>query len=343
MFEREWPLPSHYDPEKVGQVYRVPYQSLAQAAHAWRKEQKITPAAEDSFRIALFCVDVQNTFCLPDFELFVGGKSGTGAVDDNRRLCEFIYRNLGYLTEIHLTMDTHYPLQIFHPLFLVNAHGEHPEPYTLVTVEDVESGKWRFNAHVAKSLGIRHEDGQKHLLHYVRRLKEGGKYELTIWPYHAMLGGVGHAIVAAVEEAVFFHSVCRYSQPVYHVKGNHPLTEFYSVFGPEVREDAGGRPLVPKNEALFRHLMEFDAVLIAGQAKSHCVAWSVSDLLTWIQKEDPSLAGKVYLLEDCTSPVVVPGMLDYSKEADAAFQRFAEAGMHRVKSTEPIRNWLRAA
>ncbi|MHC5830176.1 MAG: isochorismatase, partial [Nostoc sp.] len=44
----------------------------------------------------------------------------------------------------------------------------------------------------------------------------------------------------------------------------------------------------------------------------------------------------IYLLEDCTSPVVVPGVVDYTEQADAAFTRFAEAGMHIVKSIEPI-------
>jgi len=34
------------------------------------------------------------------FELFVGGQSGSGAVDDNVRLCEFIYRNLGLVSAI---------------------------------------------------------------------------------------------------------------------------------------------------------------------------------------------------------------------------------------------------
>ena len=47
----------------------------------------------------------------------------------------------------------------------------------------------------------------------------------------------------------------------------------------------------------------------------------------------------VYLLEDCSSPVVVPGVVDYTDEADAAFERFAAAGMHVVRSTEPLAEW----
>ncbi|MGK7884570.1 MAG: isochorismatase, partial [Crocosphaera sp.] len=76
--------------------------------------------------------------------------------------------------------------------------------------------------------------------------------------------------------------------------------------------------------------------IIAGQAKSHCVAWTIEDLLTEIKQKDPNLAKKVYLLEDCTSPVVIPDVIDFSAQADAAFQRFSDAGMQRVSSTDDI-------
>jgi hypothetical protein len=32
-------------------------------------------------------------------------------------------------------------------------------------------------------------------------------------------------------------------------------------------------------------------------------------------------------------------VIDYSDQADAAFRRFAEAGMHGVRSTDPIDSW----
>jgi nicotinamidase-related amidase len=51
------------------------------------------------------------------------------------------------------------------------------------------------------------------------------------------------------------------------------------------------------------------------------------------------LAEKVYLLEDCSSPVVIPGVVDYTEEANAAFERFAKAGMYIVRSTDPISTW----
>jgi nicotinamidase-related amidase len=237
-------------------------------------------------------------------------------------------------------MDTHQTIQIFHSVFLVNEQGQHPQPYTLVSAEDIERGAWTFNPAVARSLGVSESYGQAYLRHYARRLREGGKYDLTIWPYHAMLGGIGHALVPAFEEAMFFHSVARYAQPAFQIKGNHPLTENYSALRPEVLEDAGGEAVAQPNVELIENLIQSDAVVIAGQAKSHCVAWTIGDLLDEMVLVDKSLTQKVYLLEDCTSPVVIPGVVDYTEEADAAFQRFADAGMHVVRSTDLVKDWL---
>jgi nicotinamidase-related amidase len=336
---KELPVPPHYDPARVGEVWRVPYQERADEAEQWAKQSGLGPSADDSWRVSLLLVDVQNTFCIPGFELYVGGRSGLGAVEDNRRLCEFIYRNLGTITEICPTMDTHKAVQIFHGIFLVNSRGEHPPPYSLISVDDIRNGVWHFNPAVAASLGIDKEYGQRFLLHYTERLRDGGKYELTIWPYHAMLGGIGYALVSAAEEAVFFHTIARMSQADFQVKGGNPLTENYSVLRPEVLEDDEEKPVGERNTALVEKLLRFDAVIIAGQAKSHCVAWTIDDLLRDIRSADGKLAEKVYLLEDCTSPVVVPGMIDYTEKADAAFRRFADAGMHIVRSADPISSW----
>jgi nicotinamidase-related amidase len=335
----ELPLPSHYQQKKVGEVWKVSYQERSKDAIGWAEQYQIKPASNDIFRICLVAVDVQNTFCVPGFELYVGGRSGTGAIDDNRRLCEFIYRHLHVITQICPTMDTHQIMQIFHELYLINEKGEHPAPFTLISVEDIHKGIWKFNEALCYSFHIDKDFGQKQLLHYTAKLKEGGKYDLTIWPYHAMLGGIGHALVSSFEEAIFFHGVARYSQPDFHVKGEKPFTEHYSVLGPEVLEGPGGEPLAKKSEKFFYKLIQYDAVIIAGQSKSHCVAWTIDDLLRDILAKDRQLVEKVYLLEDCTSPVVVPGVIDYTEQADAAFQRFADAGMHIVRSTDPIECW----
>ncbi len=333
----ELPIPPHFDPEAVGRVWRVPYEERAREAEAWARAQGVRPAAADDFRLCLLLVDVQNTFCIPGFELFVAGRSGTGAVDDNRRLCGFVYRNLGVITQIVSTLDTHRAMQIFHPISLVDERGGHPAPYTLVSAGEIERGVWQVSSELCRSLGLDPDYAQRYLLHYTRRLEEGGKYRFTIWPYHSLLGGIGHALVSAVEESVFFHSIARSAQADFEVKGSGPLTEHYSALGPEVADGPDGEPIAERNAALVDRLLGFDAVVIAGQAKSHCVAWTVADLLR--DATARGLAGKVYLLEDCTSPVVVPGVIDYTEEADAAFARFAKAGMRLVRSVDPVAGW----
>ncbi|HEU0303399.1 MAG TPA: hypothetical protein VFR32_02345 [Gaiellaceae bacterium] len=316
----ELPLPPHYEPERVEEIWRLEYEARAGDAERWAGEHSVRPADEDATRTCLVVVDCQNTFCTPGFELFV-----PGAPDDSRRLCAFVYRNLARITQIVPTLDSHQAVQIFHAAWLVDEADRHPPPYTLVTADDVERGVWR----------AADPSAQGHLAHYTRALEEGGKYQLTVWPYHAMLGGIGHALVSAVEEALFFHSVARRNAPDFHVKGTNPLTEHYSVLGPEVTRGPDGEEIARRDTELVERLRGFDAVIVAGQAKSHCVAWTIDDLL----EDFGDLAPKVYLLEDCTSPVVVPGAVDYTKEADAAFRRFAEAGMHVVRSTEPMAGW----
>jgi nicotinamidase-related amidase len=331
------PLPPHFDPDRVGEVWRVAYEDRARGAREWAMEHMLTAAAEDSFRLCLLVVDVQNTFCIPGFELFVAGRSGTGAVEDNRRLVQFLYRNLGVITQIVPSLDTHDAMQVFHAIWLIDEDGNHPAPYTLVSAEDVERGRFRVNPAVADALGLDRGYAERHLASYTRTLAEGGKYDLTIWPYHAMLGSIGHALVSSVEEAIFFHTIARYIQPEFQVKGHNPLTEHYSILGPEVTEGPAGDSLGAKNQELIDNLRSFDVVVVAGQAKSHCLAWTVDDLLE--HDEMRTIAERTYLLEDCTSPVVVPGVVDYTDEADAAFERYAAAGMHVIRSTDPIESW----
>jgi nicotinamidase-related amidase len=181
------PVPSFYSGKRVGEVYRVPYRDRAAEAEMWAKKYNIQPSAGDNPRICLMAIDCQNTFCLPDFELFVGGRSGKGAVDDNDRLCKFVYQNLNLITDIAPTMDTHLAMQIFHPVFWIDDSGKHPAPaQTVITLDDVKKGVWRVNPAVAYGVA----DGnymflQKFALHYVNTLSDGGKYPLMIWPYHA--------------------------------------------------------------------------------------------------------------------------------------------------------------
>ena len=328
------PSPEFFDTDQVGSVWRIPYEARALQARDWAHLHKLEPASVSTTRTWLMLIDVQNTFCIPEFELYVGGRSRRGAVDDNTRLTQFIYRNLADITHITATMDTHKTMQVFHAIFFVDQNGNHPAPYTDIHSADLKNGTWTFNPALAPQFGIAPAYGQQMMLHYAEALEKKGKYALTIWPYHAMLGGIGHALVSSVEEALFFHSIARNTQYEIEIKGDKPFTENYSVVGPEVLTGPMGETLGTHNTKFIEQLQQFDRLIIAGQAKSHCVAWTVQDLLNDINAIDPALAKKVYLLDDCSSPVVVPGVVDHTDAADAAYAKFAEAGMKVVKSVE---------
>ena len=335
MSNKELQIPSIYDESTVEQIRSVAYNTIASVARQWAVDNAIKPAASDKVKVAVLGIDMQNTFCTPGGELFV-----QGAVEDTKRFVEFIYRNMNYISKLAMTLDTHTAEQIFHEEFFVNDAGEHPAPMTMISIQDIENGIWKISPSVAANIANGNYIAvQNHVLHYVKELKAKGRYDLIIWPYHAILGGVGHALVPVIEEACFFFDRARNSQTKFEVKGGNPLTENYSVFGAEVLTTTGGKPIAQKNTSFIKLLLDFDYVIIGGQAKSHCVAWTIEDLLNEIQARDPKLAKKVYLLEDCTSPVVVPGIVDYTQDANDAFAKFANAGMNIVKSTDSIESW----
>lgn len=342
----ELPLPSFYDPAHAAEwSYRPDPSRLVREAEEWRRAHRIRPAAGDRFELHLLLIDVQKDFCFPQGSLYVAGRSGTGAIDDNRRIAAFVYRNLGRITNVTTTMDTHFAYQIFFPAFWVDRDGRTPQAHRVVTSGDVLSGELRPNPAVASWLcNGDYTWLRAQVEHYCRELERQGKYQLYLWPEHCLLGSDGHALAGVVHEARLFHSYVRGAQSWVEIKGENPLTENYSVLRPEVLTRHDGAPLAERNARFLETLLRADAVAIAGQAASHCVKSSIDDLLDEIVSRDPALAKKVYVLTDCMSAVTVPDgrggfAVDFTDEAERAFQRFADAGMHLVRSTDPIPSW----
>ncbi len=61
------------------------------------------PPRRTQHNVHLLLIDVQKDFCFPEGSLYVAGRSGRGAIDDSRRIAEFVYRNLGAITDITTT------------------------------------------------------------------------------------------------------------------------------------------------------------------------------------------------------------------------------------------------
>ncbi len=313
-------IPSFFEATKVGDVWMERAALVAEAANLARARGAIGPSRDDKKRIVAFGIDCQIGFCTPGASLFV-----PGAVEDTERTARWLYANMGALTELCFSLDTHAVHQIFHPAFWKDAAGHAPAPFTVISVDDVTTGKW-----VPRDARARE---------YVERLATAGKYALTIWPYHVLLGGVSHALVPALMEASIFHAVARDVPTVFETKGQHPLTENYSVLSTEVCE-LGGERVGSFNADLYARLLSFDRVYVFGQAKSHCVLSTLQDLAD--HAKDRALLSRIHVLVDAMSPVPpppldpLPAALDFPRIADRAFAKLAEQGMVFCKTTDPI-------
>lgn len=340
------PLPGFVDLRNAMKFdYRPNQGDLFSSAEEWRKQHAIKPCGSDKTKIELLCIDVQKDFCHPEGSLYVGGRSGQGAIEDNKRLASFIHRNLPVLTGVTATMDTHFPYQVFFPGFWKDAAGNPVPAHTVITTDAVRKGAFSPNPAVAHLVCNGNYAWLKaYVQHYTEALEKAGKYKLYVWPYHCLLGSDGHILTGLIHEAILFHSFVRGAPGSKEIKGGNYLTENYSVMSPEVLTTHDGRAIAQRNVEFIKKLLGNDAVVIAGQAASHCVKSSIDDLLDDIKAQDPDLAKKVYVLQDCMSAVAVPDgkggyIADFTPEAEASLKRFADAGMNLVRSTDPIESW----
>lgn len=345
-------LPSFYDPANAG---RWDYDPPVARIFAEASALGLPPAQADTHKVALVIVDGQKDFCLPQGALYVGGRSGHGAVDDSRRTAEFIYRNLDVLSTVAVTIDSHLPWQIFFPSFWLDSDGQALPPYAMVEADAADHFRFtldgqayadcRPNPTAAQFIGGNLDDLRRQCGHYCRELQRTGHYRLIIWPYHCLIGSEGWNLVGVLQEARLFHSFARHAHSPAEIKGTHPLSENYSVFAPEVMTRFDGSPLFEHNEHFLELVLSHDRVIVVGQAASHCVKSTLDDLLQEIQERDPGLAHKVAVGVDMTSAVAVPDgqggfLADFTPQAEAAFERYAAAGMRLIRSTDDLRTVL---
>ena len=241
----------------------------------------------------LFIIDPQNDF-------HPGGTLGVpGAHEDSRRIADFIRSNINAIDEIYVSLDSHHRIHIAHGVFWKNTAGEHPPPFTLIRSEDVATKKW---------IPV-DESKQTYALQYTKALEEKGRFVLCIWPEHCLIGTDGHAVVPLLNEALQEWVRQKMKTVEYVHKGMNCLTEMYSAIAAEVPipED----PSTNINRQLLESLHNADKLFFCGEAKSHCVNYTMRDIAAHWQKERSALV----LLNDCTS--AVPGF----EEAAQAFEQ----------------------
>ena len=304
-------FPDFYDPDRIGTLFYPDVATIAAQAEL----AGLAPTEGDTTKVLLLIIDMQVDFCHQEGTLFV-----PGAPDDVKRLIEFIYTNAEQISHITCSLDSHYPFQIFHPAWWVDVSGKHPEPFTIISAQDVEEGKWR---------PLFKPDWSAQ---YVNKLGQEAKKQLTIWPYHVPIGAVGNALDPELWSAVFWHSIARRSQPTWWTKGSIPQTEHYSILKPEIEvpEEPQGKLSTDFIEALA----DYDYLVIAGEAESHCVLETAEDLVT-VFRDRPDQLNKILMLKDCTSPVVHPEV-DFHAIAQEHFAEYEKLGLRFINSTDPL-------
>ena len=253
----------------------------------------------------LLAIDMQNSF-MEKGSLGVPGSHG-----DVERLCKFIYSYADSISDITISLDSHEPLQIFHPVWWKDSNGKTPPPFSVITSDDIKDGKW--------SPIASHEDS----LNYVVNLERLGKKQLTIWPYHCIKGTIGQSLECMFSNLVYFFSIAKRIPITSVIKGEDPLSEMYGIFKPEYSKTNY------LNIELLKSIAGYKKIFIAGEASSHCVLESVKQIAEFYS-EDKEITSRLHVLTDCMSPI--PG---FESSTEHEFNELADKhGIKLVKSTD---------
>jgi nicotinamidase-related amidase len=245
------------------------------------QSENITPASQDKKRSLLLAIDVQN-----DFMEGIGSLAVQGSKGDVQRLTQWMYQNMESLTQVICSLDCHSMMQIFHPVWWLDHKGDHPEPFTIISYKDVAEGVWRAaNGESERSL------------EYLRNLESDDKKQLCIWPYHCLEGTAGAKLESEFTKMLYFHTAVRSTSPTLIYKGQNPYTEMYGIIKAEYDRDNY------INHEVLNAVSQYDEIFIAGQAASHCVLASLTQILEHFG-DNLEITSRITLLEDCMSPIV---------------------------------------
>lgn len=234
-------------------------------------------------KVHLLLIDCQNDFCDPKGNLFV-----TGADNDMKRLTAWVKKNKSKVDAIHATLDCHRLVDIAHPIFWKDSSGKHPSPFTIISFDDVEHGKWLTTM----------PGHYKRAREYVKTLQTNGRYPLCIWPPHCLIGSWGNNVVPDLFNA-FQEWEQSFKLVDFVTKGSNPWTEHYSAVSADVPDPQD--PGTQINTRLITALTEADIIGIAGEASSHCIRSTITDIAN--NFGDESYIKKFVYLKDCASPV----------------------------------------
>ncbi len=152
-------------------------------------------------RTDLMIIDPQVSFCDPNKgELYV-----PGAEKDMERAAALIKKLGSKIKKIHVTLDCHHLYDISHPKFWRNSEGKTPDPFTIISNEDVVNGIWFpiFQKLPRQDPDTKNNiEARKYVKWYTQKLEESGRYPLCIWPPHCLIASEGNNIFPVLFDAL---------------------------------------------------------------------------------------------------------------------------------------------
>lgn len=236
--------------------------------------------------VRLLLIDPQIDFCDPDN----GALYVKNAEHDCVRTAAMIKRLGKKLKKLYVTFDSHTQYQIFHQMFWMKGDGTPVDVFQQITYADVRDGVF---APVDPNM-------RDWCLQYTKSLDDGGRYPLIIWPYHCLIGTPGWALSPVIMEAIHDWERTTYRSFTPITKGSCYKTEHYSAVKAEVEVPEDPTTQL-NNRGLIVPAEEADILLLAGQARSHCLANTVTDMMNAFA--DDTYIKKMHLLKDATSDV----------------------------------------
>lgn len=266
-------------------------------------------------KVTLLLIDPQVDFCDPN-----GALSVKGADKDCERTAAMINRLGEKIDEIYATFDSHSQYQIFHPLFWRKSDGSEVAPFTQITYADVKSGS-------ISPVDVKLLDWCKE---YTKKLEDGGRYPLIIWPYHCLIGSPGWCMNPLILSSIhqWERDNIKMFKPI--TKGSCFLTEHYSAVKAEVLVSTDPTTQLNTN-GIINPLLDSSMIILMGQARSHCLANTVRDIMSdFSSKNNSEYIKKLYIAEDGTSDVT-----GFEHLGDSFFEDFLKAGGN-ITTTDKI-------
>lgn len=261
---------------------------------------------------ALLIIDPQNCFMdLPGAPLPVAG-----ATADMRRVAGLILENPEAFDAIYVSQDLHPADHIAHAVRWKNWEGKHPDPFTIISYEDVLHGIW----------SAANAADQAWQLEYTRLLAKVSNRAVCIWPVHGQADTWEQRVVDDLHHALNHYEYVTDRKVSFCQKGLHRDTEQYGLFAADV--PIYGAPETFLNVALIDEIDAYDEKFVCGEASSHCVMDSFNQIGAHVGMERLST---YTLISDCMSPVGrVPDGPDFPRLAGEWQLEMASYGVNLI-------------